>query len=346
LPAVFVLLGIACGQLISWVSRKDDKFPKSYLWSYGLWALGSLFIWKFYFHGGSLVAGFTKYHETSFLPLPLWTIGSWRWLLAGVVNLFNSPADLTPAPMAFLLSVLGLYALYQTERKLFWQLLTPLLFVLLASAMRKYPFGGRFLIFAVPAIFLFVAEGVHYLMFQSQKARIPHFLIIGMLLINPLWRCGYHVVKPRQISEVRPLLIYLKNHQQKGDAIYLNNEAQYVYLYYRQYYRFPFSPKILGVLSDDIRADETGTFGYVFHSFRGFDSKLYQDGRLLPGQVNPQIHDMKEMALSQRTWLFFSQEKPQAEKYFFEYFCQKGKPVVKIKDVWTSLYLLTFPEGK
>ncbi len=83
-----------------------------------------------------------------------------------VLNVFNSPAGvLTPlgvVPSAFVaggLFGLGSIALLRRWPGGLYLLTAPMLFALVASGLRQYPFHGRLLLFLVPALHLVVAEG-------------------------------------------------------------------------------------------------------------------------------------------------------------------------------------------
>jgi hypothetical protein len=102
----------------------------------------------------------------AFLPLPPHSLADLQRDFWHVINIFNSPSwVITPLgvlPSAF--CALTLFSIGVLSLGLKWRggaylLLAPLLFALLASALRQYPFHGRLLLFLVPTVHLLVGEG-------------------------------------------------------------------------------------------------------------------------------------------------------------------------------------------
>jgi hypothetical protein len=67
--------------------------------------------------------------------------------------------------LAALALMVGGFCLHARDRVKFWLLLLPWIFVLSASALHKYPSGGRLALFLVPSAMLFMRE-------RSEQARI------------------------------------------------------------------------------------------------------------------------------------------------------------------------------
>lgn len=344
LPAVFILAGLASGQTLSWLMNRQDTFPKKYFFSFCSWGIGFLFIWWFYYRGSPLAQNLGKYHEANFMPLPLWSKDCWRWLAEAMLGIFKHTAVLQPAFLAMALFMAGCFVAFKKEKRLLLQLTMIVFFTLLASGLKKYPFYGRFLLFLVPLIYLFIGSGINSLMSRNRVFLAGGLLIFGVLIIAPVSTCAYHMLHPRTAVEIRPLLAYLKNHQLPGDEIYMNNEAQFSYLYYQRYFHFPYVPHKRGFFSDSIFSDEGGAFCYIFHNDYGFDSRLYASGPLLPGKVNPQKHNLTELELGERTWVLFAQAKKPAQAHCLQWLGRKGRQVDEVRTTGAALYL--FHVGK
>jgi hypothetical protein len=104
--------------------------------------------------------------DFAFLPLPPHSWADADRVFWQLINVFNSPADvLTPLgvlPSAFValaLFLFGLVALGVRWPGGAYLLVSPLVFALMASALRQYPFHGRLLLFLVPIVHLLVAQG-------------------------------------------------------------------------------------------------------------------------------------------------------------------------------------------
>jgi hypothetical protein len=96
--------------------------------------------------------------------------------------------------------------------------LLPLLATLMAAVVRAYPFELRVILFLVPALLFFVAEGTWRLAETLRSRVLGSLVLIGVavpvvvaLVRNPpVWR----------LDEVRPMLAELQRRRQPGDAIY------------------------------------------------------------------------------------------------------------------------------
>jgi hypothetical protein len=102
----------------------------------------------------------------AFLPLPPRSLADLTHLAETLANIFINPAGLlTPlslpvtAVLASALSVVGCVSLGRRWPGGLFLLLAPLLFGLLASGLRQYPFHGRLLLFLVPTFLLLPSEG-------------------------------------------------------------------------------------------------------------------------------------------------------------------------------------------
>jgi hypothetical protein len=104
--------------------------------------------------------------------------------------------------------------------------------VLAASAMEKYPIGGRFALFLVPSLLLILAEGAVASIRDMRRGAVVGILLASAVLIPPVVSAGKTVADPWTRQEIKPLLEHLQERQQKGDALYLHYSAQYAFRYY------------------------------------------------------------------------------------------------------------------
>jgi Dolichyl-phosphate-mannose-protein mannosyltransferase len=128
--------------------------------------------------------------DFAFLPIPPRSLADLSRDFWQVINIFNSPAWVV-TPLGVLASAflaMGLFLIGSLSLGMRWRgglylLVAPLLFVLIASALRQYPFHGRLLLFLVPTIHLLVAEGAVAL---SRKRGVMLTAALGLfLLIQP-----------------------------------------------------------------------------------------------------------------------------------------------------------------
>jgi len=102
----------------------------------------------------------------AFLPFPPRSLADLWHLAETLANVFINPASLlTPfslpvtAVLASALAVIGCLSLGRRWPGGLFLLIAPLLFALLASGLRQYPFHGRLLLFLVPTFLLLPCEG-------------------------------------------------------------------------------------------------------------------------------------------------------------------------------------------
>ncbi len=181
--------------------------------------------------------------ETAFrpyyLPLPPSSWGDLGRLVGAAAELFTHPVGVgLPRPVAVVagaLVLLGAWSL--ARRRPFFVLLWALLFaaVLLASALDRYPWGGRFTLFLIPFLLLAVAAGIGRLGEMGGQGRLVAAAVAALVLAVPVGKAAYHLVAPRTVEEMEPLLRRLAQRWRPGDTLYLNASAQYAFRYYSQY---------------------------------------------------------------------------------------------------------------
>lgn len=165
-PLAFVLGGVGTYVMASAAIRRDWKTARWALWMSMAWAAS--FAACFRVSHAILTRGqfIWIWWDFAFLPLPPRSSAELERVFWQLINVFNSPADvLTPLgvlPSAFValgLFVIGAFALGMRWPGGLYLLVSPLVFALVASALRQYPFHGRLLLFLVPMVHLLVAQG-------------------------------------------------------------------------------------------------------------------------------------------------------------------------------------------
>jgi hypothetical protein len=92
---------------------------------------------------------------------------------------------------------------------------------------------GRFLLFAVPAIMIWIAEGVSQT-WRATRGRLPALgvAIVILLFARPVLAAGYHMYRPHTIQEIRPALAFVEEHYQPGDMFVIHFGANDCFKYY------------------------------------------------------------------------------------------------------------------
>lgn len=145
------------------------------------------------------------------------------WLGRSFLQMFSSPVGLPHLPVVAAVAYLaGALSLWAQNRVTCLVLTLPLVFTVAASAFRLYPFAGRVLLFAVPFIVLLIAEGVERIAAATRR-RSPWIgaLLVGLVFSYPVGTAGVHLLKPRTHEEIKPVMAYLRAHEQRDDVLHL-----------------------------------------------------------------------------------------------------------------------------
>jgi uncharacterized membrane protein len=248
-PAVFVLGGVGLTLLWAVAAQRRWSALAPLMIAGGLWlaCLGAEYMISLRYL--SRDQALLLYWQSGFMPIPPLNVS---WYLNSFFNLFQYAVGLTLAGVGLgaLTFLAGVVALRQRPGGGLALLLSPLGVTLLASGAHQYPFSGRLLLFAVPAVILIVAAGAAYLFETLQPAPVAAWLLVGLLFLNPLYDASYHLIHPRTKEEARPVLSYLRQHWQAGDVIYLPYPSLFAYDYYAPRLGLDSRPVVVGPDSD------------------------------------------------------------------------------------------------
>ena len=169
-----------------------------------------------------------EYWAGAFWPLPPRSVGDVAWLMHHAVAPFDLPAGFatagfSSAGLAAFAALLGAGHLSRSNRPALVLLLAPLGLALVASALGKYPFAGRFLFFAVPALALLVAAGVGE---AARRLGGRAALGLGLILAAPLLcECRAQLRQSSHCEDLRPVLARLAGGAVPGERLLANAKA-------------------------------------------------------------------------------------------------------------------------
>jgi hypothetical protein len=203
-PAVFVLAGVGLSGILSELRKRD--------WSQaGLWSLVGV-AWLVSFAGVHAVAMEQLGHQTAmwafwdfaFPPWPPRSVWDATWvprrLLYFLINplKFDAPfgASISPLPAAVLV-ILGGWLLARRNVRAFAMLILPVVFALVSSGLRLYPFHGRLVFFLIPVPLLMIAKALNAL----RPRRILFWCGVVMTIAIPVSIDAYHLLVPRDRIE-------------------------------------------------------------------------------------------------------------------------------------------------
>jgi len=245
-PALFILAGTGCALSAHFIWRRNWRSILLIGCVAGFWLVNFIVLYFVALRelsaNDALLASWNGHR--SFMPLPPWQ--EWQWFVDTFRGVLNDPIGLARSSAIFLTSAIflgiGVISLFLRRWQLGLMLLLPILLTLIASALHKYPFANRLLLFIVPIVLLMVAEAVGRIYSLFVILRLPQMgLPLALMVLTPLaYRPSYeawrHLRAPRFVEEIKPMMAYLSAHRRENDAVYINYDAAPAYLYYSAFY--------------------------------------------------------------------------------------------------------------
>jgi hypothetical protein len=112
-------------------------------------------------------------------------------------------------------------------------LILPILIVVFASTLQKYPFAQRMILFLVPIWLMLIAAGVADVLGQTRnRLSVVGLALITLLLIQPAVDAAGILRAPLVRVEIRPAIDYINAHDQTGDLLYVYYAARIPFRYY------------------------------------------------------------------------------------------------------------------
>jgi hypothetical protein len=237
-PALFVLAAIGLVLLI-----ENRKNPLPVLGMGALWLASFAALYFVSLRELSANAFMLDFWTEYFMPLSLATP---LWILSALGGAFSNPAGLAADfwPIPAILALTGFIVLLRRH----WQSAAlcglTLLAALAASALGKYPFGGRMILFSVPILFALVGAGVDGLVGwikgkgRSGAAPLLAVLLAGIMLYAPFMTSAENFIQPKYAEHIRPTMAYLQSNRKPGDVLYVYYWAIPAFRYYAPRYGF------------------------------------------------------------------------------------------------------------
>lgn len=148
--------------------------------------------------------------DFAFPPMPPASFWDATWVPRRLLYLFVNPLNFE-TPLDARLSALPALGLFlagclsaaRRDRARFAMLALPVVFALLASCLRLYPFHGRLVLFLVPALLLLIAEGAGW--FRETYGGGPTWaFLLATLLLFPSLGAFYHLVERHDRGDFSP----------------------------------------------------------------------------------------------------------------------------------------------
>ena len=168
----------------------------------------------------SLRRGFGEFRYASGVPHFL----TYRGLDAGLLVLLFAAS----------FCVLGFVSVLARRRGAALALVAPLGFMIVAWALNKYPLLGRTQLFLVPSFVLLAAEGVVQAATRPRSAAVRTASVVAACCVAVALATPAvgHVVHPRRLQDVKPVLEYIAQSQRPADTVFVYYTAQHQLRYY------------------------------------------------------------------------------------------------------------------
>ncbi len=179
-----------------------------------------------------------RFWRNEFLPLPPHSMADLGWFPHAFFALLEIPVGLTSpviplGGIAALALLIGVFRLGSRRPYALTTLLLPIAFTALASALHKYPFGGRLLLFAAPPLVFLIAAGTEQVLSRTWG----HFRLLGvafatLLFVAPVAGSAGRLLMRLQDEPVKHLVADLRQLYRDGDVILVSCMGLPGYQYY------------------------------------------------------------------------------------------------------------------
>jgi len=232
-PSVFILAGIGIIFLYTCYRKKDGHRAWALLQIYFIWAV-SLTVYYFVSlrhlgHDSYMLS----FWNLCFMP-PLLPFSSFfKWMYVSFFKILDFPVSQKLVGISALMFIVGFISLLRDRRKSLAMVTLPIFITLLVSALHKYPFGSRLVLFIVPYVLLVIAEGV-WCFIDNVKDKMPSMVIAMLVLIFffPLVNSVNYIRYPNMRNDIKPLIRNIEDKALPGDIVYVCYNALRPFKYY------------------------------------------------------------------------------------------------------------------
>jgi len=251
-PALFILAAILLTLALVLLVRRDVHRLSWLLGIAAAWGLTLALLYVVSLRNLTSNSSLLNFWAGSFAPQPIWSNLRWYW--SALVGLVRDSAGLGWNPAVLVLLPLGLS--YAAARRWQWMLLLvlPLLLALVASALGKYPFSGRMLLFLVPSTVLLLADGIELVRAGLAKLNRPSAyavsaILAAYLVYYPALTDAKNLRTPPMRENIKPVLAYMAARRQSSDLVYVYYAAVPAVRFYAAAYGLDSAGFFRGVLA-------------------------------------------------------------------------------------------------
>jgi 4-amino-4-deoxy-L-arabinose transferase-like glycosyltransferase len=240
-PSVFVAAAVLLTVSVALVLRRDARRLRWAAWAAAVCAasLGVCYVVSLRHLGAN--PDLADYWASALAPMPPWAHARWYW--SALTGMLKNPAGLPVTWMTGATLLLGAVSLVLRQRRLALVLLSALLLTLAASALGKYPFDGRLLLFLVPVPLLLIGEFVERAWELLWKVN-GHLARAVVVLL-----CLYFVHEPAAAAwraatsrlgreEIKQVMAHVEENRGGADLVYVYSGAAPAFRFYAPMFGF------------------------------------------------------------------------------------------------------------
>lgn len=225
LPVLFVLAGVGLVAGIDALSKGETKKA-------GGLALVAL-VWAGSFAGNYFVAlkhtaadaTLQSWHVDAFMMFPpdrAWP-AALKWMGWTFMDTFENPVGLVLPGLGMVGFLCGSIVIARKNSTWLLMLLAPMVVMLIASYLQRYPVHGRFMQFLIPALVVVVGTGLGEIvrLLWEKRQRVFAGIVVFAIFVQPIAIAANELLNPTD-DGIRPVVEYLANGYEEGDGLYLH----------------------------------------------------------------------------------------------------------------------------
>jgi len=265
-PVVFILGGV--GLCWAWLQVRNRHFGE--LWVSAatgvIWAGSFAAAYALSLRAVSQNARLAEFWSEAAAPLFPRSFEAFMWWIKAVGRIAALPLGREVEELVALGAILGGAVLFRGRIEWLLRIVIPGTLALVASGLHKYPLADRLWLFMIPGLLILVAAGSDAFWARTGSAWPFLGMVFGLLLLgHPTLYAAYHLVRPQQVEETRPLLQYLAQERRAGDVLYLYYGSGPAARYYAERGVIKLDRVVLGVFA----RDDLGRYLRSFETLRG-----------------------------------------------------------------------------
>ena len=247
-PAFFVVGALGLALFIPAVIAKDKPRILTLLIIAVIWFLNLGVLYALNLRQLSTHQFFLDYWRAGFMPHDSSALS---WLAYALEFPFRDLLDLqTSYVVTVFLLLIGYVGLTRRNPRFGFFLLAIILLALFASTLTLYPFAGRMILFLVPVLILFLAEGTEAIASLFARSAVIAWIVraflVVYLLYTPISVTAENFVMPKYQEHIRPTMEYLRDYRRDGDLVYVYYWAEHALRYYAPKYGMDMSAFVVG----------------------------------------------------------------------------------------------------